>query len=109
MNDLGIPLDTLERKVLVNGDTIAYEDLMIELLDYGIEEEIKWSKIMAVKHHYVDACVDYFQLMTIKCEPEPPFSCLTKNEKDTVILLLNYAIAKGDSSAIELKKEYNIK
>jgi hypothetical protein len=109
MNDRGIPLDTLEQKILNHGDTSAYDDLMIELLDYNIEERIKWAKIMADKYDYTRAYNDYLSGISLKCEPEPPFSCLTKNEKDTVAIFLKRAIEKGDSAAMEFKKEYNIK
>jgi hypothetical protein len=107
INDRGMPMETLESKVLEDGDIEAYDDLMIELLDYSNEERIKWAKIMADKHHYVRAYTDVFEFILIECNPN--FTCLSESEKEIAITYLNKALEKGDSLAIELKKEYNIK
>ncbi|MBS1635875.1 MAG: hypothetical protein JST26_08110 [Bacteroidetes bacterium] len=106
MNDLGMPIDTLERRVLQAGDTLAYDQLMIELLDYSIEERIKWSKIMADKYHYIPAYTDYLQQLLMKSSHN--WRELTQGEKDTAILFINQAVMHGDSLAVELKKEFGL-
>jgi hypothetical protein len=107
-NDLGIPLDTLRKKVLEQGDTVAYDDLMTELIDYNIDERIKWSKTMAVKHDFNRAYEDYIGWLSMKCGSRDFSSCLTKNERDTVILFLKRLKAKGPLWTDEYDKQFNL-
>lgn len=101
----------LEAAVLNNGDIDAYKDLKVALLEYPLNEgEIKgefFAKIMADKYHYPQAYRDVFQYIAT-CN-DSTLDCLSKIKKDSAIYYLKTAIKMGDSSAIELAKEYNIK
>ena len=107
MNDYGYSMDSLEKIVVEKGDIETYDILMIQLLDYKREEMIRVAKIMADKHHYVRAYTDIFQFITI-CDYST-LSCLTPEDRETAHKYLNLGLAKNDSLAIELKKEFKIK
>ena len=110
MNTRSRPDEELEAAILSNGDIDAYEDLRISLLEYPLEEgAIKgemYAKIMANKYHHPQAYRDVFQYMAT-CNGST-LECLSKIKKDSAIYYLKTAIQMGDSSSMELAKEYNI-
>lgn len=61
MNDPGVPLDVLKKKIILNGNKNAYEKLYFAYFDEsGKEDFIYYSIVMANKYESPNGCYDVY-------------------------------------------------
>ena len=108
MNNRGKDLNMLKQQIIEAGDTSAYEDLAIELMDFkhGPEELLAYSFIMANKYDYKQAYFDIFHSLT-----ELYWFDLNQMDSASAKLAIEYlllAAEKGHEQAKRMVESYSI-
>ena len=108
MNSSTTNISQLKQQIIETGDTSAYYDLEIQLLDYkyGNEELLAYALIMANKYEYPQAYFDVFDCLTA-----PYLSDISQIDTQTAQLAIEYlllAADKGHSQAIDIVETYSI-
>lgn len=101
-------LPELKQQIIDYGDTCAYYDLKIQLLDfkYGDEELLSYAMIMANKYDYSEAYFDVFDCITA-----PYFDNINQIDSRTAKMAIDYlllASEKGYFQACEIVDSYSI-
>ena len=68
MNDSPKTISQLKQEIIETGDTSAYYDLIIQLMEYksGDDDLLPYALIMANKYNYTQAYFDVFDCLTAK-------------------------------------------
>lgn len=108
MNQRSRNLSELKQQIINYGDSSAYNDLTIELLDfkYGDEELLPYAIIMANKFDYSQAYFDVFFSMTA-----PYMDNINQIDSITAKIAIDYlllASEKGHSQACEIVNSCSI-
>lgn len=95
-------ISQLKRQIVETGDTSAYDDLSILLMDYeyGDEELLSYAWIMANKYDYAQAYFDVFDCLTV-----PYLSDIRQIDSMTAQLAIKYlliAAKKGHLQSSEI-------
>ena len=101
-------LSELKQQIIDSGDSSAYKDLTIELLEfkYGDEELLPYAMIMANKYDYSQAYFDVFFSMTA-----PYMDNINQTDSITAKIAIDYlllAAEKGHSQACEIVNSCSI-
>jgi len=108
INSVEKTISELKKQVIECGDSCAYDDLKIQLMDfnYGSEELLPYAMVMANKYDYAQAYYDVFDCLTI-----PYWSDFSRIDPKTAELAVSYllvAAEKGDEQASEIVESFSI-
>ena len=108
MNDSPKTISQLKQEILETGDTSAYYDLTIQLMEYkfGDDELLPYALIMANKYNYTQAYFDVFDCLTAKYSSD-----IGQIDSLTAQLAIKYlliASEKGHWQASEIVESHSI-
>ena len=98
MNYVAKPISELKQQVIEYGDSCAYEDLKIQLLDfvYGSEDLLSYAMIMANKYDYTQAYFDVFDCLTI-----PFLSDISHIDPKTAQIAVEYLLVAAEKGHVQ--------
>ena len=97
-------IDSLEDKV-ENGDTVAYNQLRILIIDSSSDALLFWALITANKYHYSKAYEDVYNSIHDSFESDSAIFQMDPETRKFALKYLNLAIQKKDISAIDIMKD----
>lgn len=108
MNDSPKTISQLKQEILETGDTSAYYDLTIQLMEYklGDDDLLPYALIMANKYNYTQAYFDVFDCLTTKYSSD-----IGQIDSLTAQLAIKYlliASEKGHWQASEIVESHSI-
>lgn len=108
MNDSPKTISQLKLEILETGDTSAYYDLTIQLMEYksGDDDLLPYALIMANKYNYTQAYFDVFDCLTAKYSSD-----IGQIDSLTAQLAIKYlliASEKGHWQASEIVESHSI-